>query len=343
MSISSESEETVMKIKNFLKRFKAYALILVVGLGLFTGCGSSGSGKSSGKNAKIYVIFTDEDDAYRKLLYNGLKSSAEKEKVTIKFENCGNDVNNQVEAARKAKKGGYDAIICRLADASTAPQIELAAGGLPVIYVNNQPDESALKADKYIFAASDENQAGKYQAEYVMNKLNKKEMNIVIMEGEKGHSGAEARTASVKENLKDAGVKANVVFMDFANWSDDEAEHKMDLFLRTGHSIDAVFCNNDTMALGVVKSLQSHGLSTKDIPVVGVDATSDGCQSIKDGGMQFTVFQNAKGQAAKAIELARDLGQGKKVDSVKGVTENGKFAWVPFEKVDSSNVDDYMK
>lgn len=332
-----------MKISNIFKRFKAYALILVMGLGLLTGCGSSKSGGNSGKGAKIYVVFTDEDDAYRKLLYKGLNSAAEKAGVTLKFENCGNDVNKQVDAARKAKEGGYDAIICRLADASTAPQIELAAGDLPIIYVNNQPDESALKANKYIFAASDENQAGKYQAEYVMNKLNKKEMNIVIMEGEKGHSGAEARTASVRENLKDSGVKANVVFMDYANWSDKEAEHKMDLFLRTGQSIDAVFCNNDTMALGVVASLQSHGLSTEDIPVVGVDATADGCQSIKDGGMQFTVFQNANGQASKAIELASDLGQGKKVDKVKGVTDDGKFAWVPFEKVDSSNVDDYMK
>lgn len=59
--------------------------------------------------------------------------------------------------------------------------------------------------------------------------------------------------------------------------------------------------------------------------------------------MQFTVYQNADGQGKKAVEIASLLGSGKKVDSVKGVTADGKDAWVPFESVDASNVSDYMK
>ena len=40
---------------------------------------------------------------------------------------------------------------------------------------------SDVEANKYIFVASYEKQAGTLQAEYVMKKLNKKEMNIFIL------------------------------------------------------------------------------------------------------------------------------------------------------------------
>lgn len=330
-----------MKMR-LMKKFGVCLLTGVMTVVLLAGCGASSGSSSGGSASKIMFVTTDTEDAYRKLLTDGMAQAASDAGVTMDKVECGNDVEAQVEATRKAAEGGYGAVICRLADSSTAPQIELAAGNLPVIYVNNQPDESALSADKYMYVASNETESGKDQAEYVIQKLGKKDMNIIIMEGEKGHSATVARTAAVKNTLTDNGITYNVVFMDYANWSDTEARQKLNLFFRTGQSVDAIFCNNDTMALGAVEALKDNGLDPAQIPVTGVDATADGCKSIQDGEMAFTVFQNANGQAAKAIEIATALASGKSAKGIEGVSDDLLYGWVPFEAVDASNVADYM-
>ena len=39
------------------------------------------------------------------------------------------------------------------------------------------------------------------------------------------------------------------------------------------------------------------------IPIVGIDATVDGIQAIKDGTLAMTVFQDANGQGYGAVKL----------------------------------------
>ena len=96
------------------------------------------------------------------------------------------------------------------------------------------------------------------------------------------------------------------------------------------------------MAVGVVQAMKEVGLDPGKIPVVGVDATTEGCQSIIDGGMQFTVYQSATGQGAAAIQTAIALATKGTAKGIEGLTEDGYYVWVPYEPVDASNVKDYM-
>ncbi|MGN0240593.1 MAG: sugar ABC transporter substrate-binding protein [Candidatus Weimeria sp.] len=323
------------------KKVTVLVEIAVLAIGLLSGCGISAQGSSSYKE-KIMLIGTDTNDAYRKLLIESIKSRAKTSGIIIDEQECGNDVEKQAEAARRAASSGYSAVICGLADASTAPQIEIAAGDIPVIFIDNQPDETALKADKYIYVASNDAECGRLQAEYVMKKINRKEINIVILEGEKGHSATIQITQACKNTFKSKGVTANILFEDYCNWSGSEARHKLDLFFKTNQPVDAILCNNDTMALGAVKALKDSGLDPSEILIAGVDATADGCQSIADGQMSFTVFQNAKAQADKALETATALRDGGSIKGIDGATDDLKYDYVPFEPVDASNVSGYM-
>ena len=96
------------------------------------------------------------------------------------------------------------------------------------------------------------------------------------------------------------------------------------------------------MALGVCRAMKKNRLDMTKIPVVGVDATAAGCQSILDGEMQFTVYQSAKGQAEKAIELLAALTSSGDASGIEGLTEDGLTVLVPFEPVTADNVKNYM-
>ncbi|MCR5546555.1 MAG: substrate-binding domain-containing protein [Lachnospiraceae bacterium] len=328
--------------KNKKSRLLACLLISVLTLGMFSGCGASSSGSSSSSSGKILFVLPDVEDTFRASLADAIVSSAKELGVDLDYQESGSSVDNQKAIIEKAASDGYAGCICRLTDVNTALQMEVAAGDMPIVFVNNEPTEDLLKDSKYVYVGSPEKKAGEFEAEYVLNKLGKpSSMKLIMIKGEKGHSATEGRTKAVLNYLRDNGVDVNITFSDYANWSTETAYEYMGVAAKVGAKYDAVICNNDSMALGVVQYMQDNGISTKDIPVCGVDATEDGCASIAAGGIQFTVLQSATGQAQKAVEAIQAMGKGGSISDIEGASEDGKYIWVDFEKVDSSNVSDY--
>ena len=329
-------------MKSKIKKLFCVAIVCVMAVASMVGCGNSDSsqGSVSASGTKIYFSIPDYDDTFRAALGEAIEGAAAESGATVTVEFCGNSTDDQlkmIEAA--AASGQYNAIICRIVDISTALQMEIAAGDLPIVFVNNEPSSDYLKADQYIYVGSYEQDAGAFQAEYVWNKLgNPSSMNIIILEGEKGHAAAIGRTNAVKYFYRDNGVDTNIVFMDYANWSDTEAYEKLDMFKLTNQSFDAIFCNNDTMALGAVKWLKDNGYDTSKYLVAGVDATADGCASIQSGGMYMTVLQDAQEQGVAAVNACALLSKGQSVSALDGATDDLEYVWVPFVPVDASNV-----
>ncbi len=330
----------MLKNKNIKKIFACLLTALML-TGMIAGCGSASGGSASGGGGgggKVLFLVPDINDTFRATLANAIVAAASSSGVTLDMVETGGDAEFEINQVMGAKAAGYSAIILRPIDGNTALQMNVASNDLPIIYVNNQPTDAHLTGNKYIYVGSDEKQAGQYQAEYVLQKLgNPKTLDVIIFEGEIGHSATIARTNSVKKTLKANGCSANYVFVDTANWSDAEAREKFAIFMKTGQNVQAIFCNNDTMALGAIEGLKDFGLDYTQIPVTGVDATADGCASILAGEMAFTVLQDAKGQANAAVQAAIVLGKGGDLSTVEGASEDKKYVWVPFSPVDKSN------
>lgn len=100
-------------------------------------------------------------------------------------------------------------------------------------------------------------------------------------------------------------------------------------------SFDAIVCQNDDAALGVVEALKSAG-KLDSIQVLGVDGSDDALESIKNGEMTMTSLQDAKAQAEAGVQIFEDLKNGKDPADIEDVS-------IPFKIVTAENVDEYLK
>ena len=324
---------------------KKMSKLLILGILLFSflyGCGSENV--VGGKGDVKILLSVNQIDTFRQTLVDAALIKAKEEGATLDVFDADGVIENQVAHMKKAVKEGYDVIICSPVSAETVVELKASAEGLPIVFFNNCPSDKQLKDCFYVYAGSDEQVAGEYQAEYVLEEFKtKNEINVVIIGGSKGHSATVGRTNGVKKVLSQSGKTINYVFEDYADWDTGKAYDIFSLFLKTGVKADCVLCNNDAMALGVIQCMEENGIHTNDIVVLGVDATVDGCNSIKEGKMAFTVYQSGSGQGNAAVEMALRIVRGDAPEKMEGITENGKYVWVPFEKVDSSNVRNYGK
>lgn len=327
-------------------RKRLLSLILLITLSI-SGCGLSSSKESSssgGSGVKIMFTYSQEDgNAFRDTLAQGAQEYAASVGSTVDCVYPEHSLEKQIEQIKSAKSNGYGAIMCIAEDASTARQLEAAAGDLPIIFCNNAPDDAALKEDKYIYCASDEGVAGQLQAEYILNKYGSKdEINVVLLKGLDGHAATVGRTKTLKEGLNASGKKINYVFDDFADFSTDMARADVNFVISKGKKFDIIVCNNDAMARGAILALQDNGINPSDVPILGVDATQDGCEAILAGEMVFTVYQPAAPQGAEAAKAAIELAKGGSISDFDSLAEDKLHLWVPFESVDASNAKDYL-
>lgn len=326
-----------------MKKIGMICVIIMMCLCL-TACGKS-TGADSGeaanaKGIKALLTISDGSDTFRATLAAAAKAAADQSGMELEILDAAGSSEAQMNHIKEAVDA--DVIICALCDSSTAQQMEALAGDKPIVFINSCPDEDYLEAEHYIYVGSDEAVAGGLQAQYVLDKYASKDtLNIAIIMGESTHSATKGRTQANKAVLEASGKNINYVFMDYADWSTDAAENMFDLFLKTGQEVDAVLCNNDSMAIGIINSAEKNGIDLSSLPVLGVDATADGLASIEAGKLASTIFQPAVGQGEAAVSAAIRLVGGSSITALEGAEENGLYVWVPFEQVTADNVGSY--
>ena len=88
---------------------------------------------------------------------------------------------------------------------------------------------------------------------------------------------------------------------------------------------------NDAMALGAVMAIEAAGLTGK-IQVFGIDATQEALDAVEAGTMSGTVFQDAKGQGEKSVDVAIMAASGEQIE---------KNYYIPYVQVLKADVPNY--
>lgn len=288
----------------------------------------------------IGVSMQSFDDNFQTLLRNGLTRQADKlGGVSVQLEDSQRDVGKQLSQVNNFIASGVDAIIVTLADTSAAPAITSAAqaAGIPLVYLNLEPVNVDKLPDNEAYVGSKETEAGMLGAteacKLLIEQGRQAGAHAYIMMGDLSHNAAIQRTQSVRDALSTDQCKfVTITDEQQAGWLRTAATDLMTNWLTAGAPFDAVFANNDEMAIGAIQAMKSAGVDMTNVVVVGVDATQDGLAAMKAGDLDVTVFQNAAGQAADAVDAAVALAGGKSVDRV---------VYIPFELVTPANMDKY--
>ena len=321
------------------------------------GCGSSSSSgeqtsaeggetASSGDGYSMTLIMSLRDE-FLSTLEAGSKAAAEELGVTLSPQDAQNDTGKLIQFIESARNAGDDAVLVNLVDAETAQQCIEAAGDMKVVFVNRVPaDTSVLEAGKSAAVVSDENTSGYYQGEFLANyfkEQGKTDIKYLMLQGTLGLVHTEQRSASVLKGLADNGINATEAAAPLVAEYDRATAMDMISPLLTTTEFDCIIANNDAMALGAVEAMKAQGLDPTSIPIVGIDATVDGVQAIKDGTLAMTVFQDANGQGYGAVKAAANLIEGNPINDGTDyeTDETGNICWVPFEPVTPDNVADY--
>lgn len=301
---------------------------------------------------KANVFYYSLNDMFVNQLSAQMRTCADQHDVKLSEYDATDDLAKQISQIQMALLQNKDPLIVNPVDALNGEAALRYAkrAGVPVIFFNRKPSDNALASyDKAWYVGTDSAKAGEYQAEILIDYLHKHpeadrnkdgKIEYVILKGEAMHQDTQTRTSAFIRTMMDSGIAGEPLYSGNANWSYTQALEMMkDIISRNGiDKIEAVICNNDAMALGVLSELQSlgynqQGKKDKFIPVIGIDATPRAIAAVSRGEMIGTVLNDANAIADICVKIAHAYGEGKPVtEDLVGLPIRDRQIDVPYVK-----------
>lgn len=288
---------------------------------------------------EIGATFSKFDDNWLTVLRNGMVEYAGTvDGLSYQQVDASDDLAKQIDQVKNFVASGVDAIIVNIVDTSAGAAVSAAAGNVPLVYVNREPDNVNDLPATQAFVASNEIESGTLSAFEVCKNLRAEgkgnKARGYLMNGQLTNQAAVQRSKDVYDVIgMDMCNFMEIIAEAPANWSRDEAQDLMTNWMSSGEPFDFVLANNDEMAIGAIQAMKAAGMDMADVQVGGVDASQDALLAMAAGDYDVTVFQDSVGQGTGSIDAAIKLAAGEKVD---------KKVYIPFVLVTPTNMADFM-
>jgi len=259
-------------------------------------------GRPAGSGARPVVIgvsLMSLSNEFIVMLNRSLEARAKELGVQLIVHDAQRNAARQVEHAESYVAQRVDAMILNPSEVeASSPAVDRAlAAGIPVVNVNSET-RSAPTA----FVGSRDEESARLAMEYIAGRLGGKG-NVVMMQGFLGQAAQIRRDRGAREVLaRYPGLK--LVADQTAEWDRAKAITLMENWTQAyGARIQAVFAQNDEMGMGAVLALE-QAKRKDNVIVASVDAIADALAAVRAGRLDATVFQDARGQGATAVETA---------------------------------------
>ena len=267
---------------------------------------NKGSGTDNEGNMKIGFSVSTLNNPFFVTLSDAAKEKAAEEGASISVVDAQDDASKQASDVEDLIQQGVDLIVINPVDsASVVTAVESANNAnIPVITV----DRTAEGGEVVTHIASDNAAGGRLAGEYLLTLVDEG-AQVAMLEGVAGSSAARDRGEGFIEAVEG---KLDIVTSQTANFDRSEGLTVMENIMQAHPDIEAVFAQNDEMALGALEAISSFN---KNIAVIGFDATDDAVAKVQAGDMAATVAQQPQLIGEKAIEAAISHLNGETVDA----------------------------
>ena len=287
-----------------LKKLATLTMSFVLCSSFLVGCGKN----TNSDTKKIGLIVSTLNNPFFVDLKTGIENQAKKLGYDVVVLDSQNDPAKEVSNMEDISVKDVDIVLLNPVDSDSAIASVMIANNLdlPVITV----DRAANGGDVVSHVASDNEEGGKMAANFIIEQLGDNG-NIVELEGTAGSSATRDRGAGFDKKIKNSNLK--IITKQSADFDRTKGLSVMENIIQSKGKIDAVFAQNDEMALGALKALQDANMN--DVLVVGFDATDDAIDSVNKGDMAATIAQQPLLIGETAVDLAHRFLSGEKVET----------------------------
>lgn len=258
------------------------------------------------------VVLKTLTNEYWRLLAEGYRKGAAASgvKVDIQAAQSESDQIGQLSMMENMVGNTYKGLlISPQTDANLQPAIDEAIEAkIPVVDV----DDAVVSSIAH-FVGNVQRENGVRAANWFIQH-DPKGGKVAIIEGQAGVFAAVQRTAGFRATMK-ATRNFQVVASVPGNWDRQQSYDAAATILQQHPDLVGIYCNNDTMALGVVEAVKAANLLSQ-VHVIGTDGTNDAYVSIKAGDLTGTVdsFPTLTGEIA--LQVAERLAAGQTMPRV---------------------------
>ncbi len=276
------------------------------------GCSKNGEDEESQDNLaasqkNLALIISTLSNPFFVTLKEGAEIKASQKGYNLLVLDSQDSAEKEIKNMEDITVKDISAVLLNPADSDAAGSTVTFANkvGIPVVTI----DRNASRGEVRAHIASDNVSGGKIAGDYIIEKLGGKG-KVIQLEGIPGASAARERGEGFLQVIQGSGV--DLVASQPAWFDRTKALNVTENLLQAHPDVNAIFAQNDEMALGAVKAVQA---AKKDILIIGFDGTEEGINAVNSGELSATIAQQADVMGEKALEVADKIINGETVET----------------------------
>ncbi|KAB0479739.1 ribose ABC transporter substrate-binding protein RbsB [Vibrio chagasii] len=252
------------------------------------------------------IVLSTLNNPFFVTMKDGAEAKAEELGYKLIVLDSQNDPSKELSNIEDLTIRGVKAILINPTDSDAVSNaIRMAnRSNIPVLTL----DRGASRGDVVSHIASDNVIGGEMAGHFIMEKVGEK-AKVIQLEGIAGTSAARERGEGFMNAVNGSGLE--LLASQPADFDRTKGLNVMENLLAANPDVEAVFAQNDEMALGALRAVQASG---KDVMIVGFDGTDDGIAAVNRGLLGATVAQQPDLIGSLSIEMADKVLKDEKVD-----------------------------
>ncbi|MBJ2148274.1 ribose ABC transporter substrate-binding protein RbsB [Vibrio sp. IB15] len=252
------------------------------------------------------IVLSTLNNPFFVTMKDGAEAKAEELGYKLIVLDSQNDPSKELSNIEDLTIRGVKAILINPTDSDAVSNaIRMAnRSNIPVLTL----DRGASRGDVVSHIASDNVIGGEMAGHFIMEKVGEK-AKVIQLEGIAGTSAARERGEGFMNAVNGSGLE--LLASQPADFDRTKGLNVMENLLAANPDVEAVFAQNDEMALGALRAVQASG---KDVMIVGFDGTDDGIAAVNRGLLGATVAQQPDLIGSLGIEMADKVLKDEKVD-----------------------------